>query len=192
MVVLGPGTGMGVAALVPVDGNCFAVATEAGHISFGPATAEEERIFARLRKSPSMSAETILSGPGLQRLHLALHPGTAFLEAAAIVGAARSGDATALATTQMFVRLLGRFAGDMALVFKATGGVYVTGGVAQGLGDQFDVATFRAAFEAHPPHAAMLARIPTNLITRRHPGLLGCAALARRAQASPSSTNASR
>jgi glucokinase len=75
--------------------------------------------------------------------------------------------------------LLGRFAGDMALVFKATGGVYVTGGVAQGLGDDFDIAGFRAAFETHPPYADLLGRIPTNLIMRRQPGLLGCAALAQ-------------
>jgi glucokinase len=178
-VVLGPGTGLGVAALVPTGARWFAVATEAGHVSFGPAAAEEDEVFARLRKTAPPSAELLLSGPGLQRLHLALHPGAPFLAAAALVAAARSGDAAAAATIRMFLRLLGRFAGDMALVFKATGGVYVTGGVAQGLGDHFDVAGFRAAFEAHPPYAALLAEIPTNLITRRQPGLLGCAALAR-------------
>jgi glucokinase len=179
-VVLGPGTGLGLAALMPDNDDWFAVATEAGHVSFGPAAADEEEVFARLRKSSPVSAEFILSGPGLQRLHLALHPGTPFLAAAALVAAARAGDAAALATTRLFVRLLGRFAGDMALVFKATGGVYVTGGVGQGLGDHFDVASFRAAFEAHPPYAAMLAQVPTNLITRRQPGLLGCAVLAQR------------
>jgi glucokinase len=178
-VVLGPGTGLGVAALIPRDQSWLAVATEAGHTSFGPATADEDELFARLRQSSPVSAEVILSGPGLERLHLAMHPGTPFLVAAAIVAAARSGEAASLATTQMFVRLLGRFAGDMALVFKATGGVYVTGGVAQGLGDDFDVTRFRAAFEAHPPYADLLAGIPTNLIMRRQPGLLGCAALAQ-------------
>jgi glucokinase len=179
-VVLGPGTGLGVAALIPVERDWFAVATAAGHVSFGPTVEDEEEVFARLRKTAALSAELVLSGPGLERLHLALHPGTPFLAAAAIVAAARSGDAVALATTRLFVRLLGRFAGDMALVFKAIGGVYVTGGVAQGLGEHFDVATFRAAFEAHPPYASMLAQIPTNLITRRQPGLLGCAVLAQR------------
>jgi glucokinase len=178
-VVLGPGTGLGVAALIPRDQSWFAVATEAGHTSFGPASADEDELFGRLRQSSPVSAEVILSGPGLERLHLALHPGAPFLAAAAIVAAARSDEATALATTQMFVRLLGRFAGDMALVFKATGGVYVTGGVAQGLGDDFDIAGFRAAFETHPPYADLLGRIPTNLIMRRQPGLLGCAALAQ-------------
>ncbi|MPZ59325.1 MAG: ROK family protein [Rhizobiales bacterium] len=178
-VVLGPGTGLGVAALVPTNRGWFAVATEAGHVSFGPATGDEEEVFARLRRSSQASAEFVLSGPGLERLHLALHPGAASLTAAAIVAAARSSDATALATTQLFVRLLGRFAGDMALVFKATGGVYVTGGVAQGLSDHFDIGRFRHAFEAHPPYATLLAQVPTNVIIRRQPGLLGCAALAQ-------------
>ena len=177
-VVLGPGTGLGVAALVPRERSWFAVATEAGHTSFGPAMEDEDEVFRRLRKSSPVSAEVILSGPGLERLHLALHPGAPFLAAAAIVAAACAGEPAALATTQMFVRLLGRFAGDMALVFKATGGVYVTGGVAQGLGYHFDVARFREAFETHPPYADLLAQIPTNLIMRRQPGLLGCAALA--------------
>ena len=178
-VVLGPGTGLGVAALIPARDGWFAVPTEAGHVSFGPANADEDEVFARLRETSRLKAELVLSGPGLQRLHLAAHPGTPFLAAAAIVAAARSGDAAALATTRLFLRLLGRFAGDMALVFKATGGVYVTGGVAQGLGNDFDIAVFREAFEAHPPYGELLARIPTNLIVRRQPGLLGCAALAR-------------
>ena len=178
-VVLGPGTGLGLAALIPMDRGWFAVATEAGHVSFGPTTEDEEDVFARLRQTAALSAERVLSGPGLQRLHLALHPGAPFLAAAAIVAAARSGDVAALATTRLFTRLLGRFAGDMALVFKARGGVYITGGVGQGLGDHFDVGRFREAFEAHPPYAALLAEIPTNLITRRQPGLLGCAVLAQ-------------
>ena len=179
-IVLGPGTGLGLAALIPCDGDWFAVATEAGHVSFGPVHEDEEEVFARLRQSSPLKVEAVLSGPGLQRLHLARHPGAPFLAAAAIVAAARSGETQARETTQLFVRLLGRFAGDMALVFKATGGVYVTGGVAQGLGDDFDIAIFREAFEAHPPYADLLAKVATKLITRRQPGLLGCAALARR------------
>ena len=75
----------------------------------------------------------------------------------------------------MFVRLLGRFAGDTALTFKATGGVYVAGGVALALGALFDARLFRAAFEAHPPYETLLASIPTALITYQEPGLLGCA-----------------
>ena len=79
----------------------------------------------------------------------------------------------------LFVRLLGRFAGELALTFKALGGVYITGGVAAGLGSLLDDRQFRAAFEAHPPHQKFLQAIPTLHITCEQPGLIGCAALTR-------------
>jgi glucokinase len=78
----------------------------------------------------------------------------------------------------MFVRLLGRFAGGLALTFKAVGGVYIAGGVASRFGAMFDEQAFRAAFEAHPPYQQLLQGIPTLLMSRTEPGLLGCAALA--------------
>ena len=95
-----------------------------------------------------------------------------------IVRRAKAGDSAARACIDMFVRLLGRFAGDVALMFKATAGVYLTGGVPLGIGDLLNAAIFRAAYEAHPPHAKLMASIPSFLITYREPGLLGCAALA--------------
>lgn len=64
---------------------------------------------------------------------------------------AKAGDRTAGRCVDMFVRLLGRFTGDAALMFKATGGVYVAGGVAVGIGDLLNASIFRAAFEAPPP-----------------------------------------
>src|SRR6266568_1019633 len=140
-VVLGPGTGLGVAALLPANGRWHVLASEGGHASFGPQRADEVELFTRLRDAcGSVSAEAVLSGPGL-------------------------------------VRLLGRFAGGLALTFKALGGVYITGGVACGLGPLLDEPQFRAAFEAHPPYATLLKTIPTLLITCEQPGLIGCAAV---------------
>jgi glucokinase len=181
-VVLGPGTGLGVAALVPAGDAWQSVASEGGHVSFGPEAADEYPVFARLRQRGHVSAESILSGPGLARLHAAMHPQTAALASESVVAQAQLADRAALATTRLFVRLLGRFAGDVALTFKATGGVFISGGVAQALGPLFDEAIFRAAFEEHPPHGALLAATPTALITHEEPGLLGCAALAKETQ----------
>lgn len=177
-VVLGPGTGLGVAALVPGEKSWHAIATEAGHVSFGAANEDEEPVFARLRESGPVSAEMVISGKGMPILHRALHPDTAPLSAEAIVTKALAGEPPAAATVRLFVQLLGRFAGDMALAFKAMGGVYIAGGVTGKLGALFDEEIFRAAFEAHPPYGDLLKALPTYLITVAHPGLIGCAALA--------------
>lgn len=177
--VLGPGTGLGVAALVPEGHSWFAVPTEAGHMSFGPALGDEWPIFARIAEEVEMvSAETVLSGPGLERLYRAIYPGQPVPRAHEIEAAARAGDPAALAVIAMFVRLLGRFAGNIALAFKAIGGVYIAGGVAAKLGTLIDASAFREAFLAHPPHRRLLEAIPTSLITCEEPGLFGCAAYA--------------
>jgi len=180
--VLGPGTGLGVAALVSEGHSWFALATEAGHMSFGPSTDEEWTVFARIAKQvEAISAETLLSGPGLERLHRAMHPEHPALPAHAIEAAAKKGESAAVATVGLFVRLLGRFAGDVALTFKAMGGVYIAGGVAAKLGRRIDSAAFRKAFVKHPPHQHLLEAIPTFLITCQEPGLYGCAAYAEHA-----------
>jgi glucokinase len=178
-VVLGPGTGLGVAALVPVASHWHVVASEGGHASFGPQAADEIEVFARLgAEHGRVSAETILSGPGLLRLLRAIDPQTACQAPEAVVAAALGLDPAAQLAARLFVRLLGRFAGGLALTFKAVGGVYIAGGVASRLGLLLDEQLFRTAFEAHPPYEKLLAAIPTLLMSRTEPGLLGCAALA--------------
>jgi len=179
-VALGPGTGLGLSALVPHGKGWCALASEGGHVSFGPVTADEEKLWAHLRRHcGAVSAETVLSGSGLSRLHAALHQELPRCDSETIVAAAQGGDPGACRTVITFVRMLGRFAGDAALTFKATGGVYLCGGVALGLGALLDGRIFRQAFEAHPPHQRLLEQIPVALVTMPEPGLLGCAALAR-------------
>ncbi len=179
-VVFGPGTGLGVAALVPSGERWQVIATEGGHVSFGAARHDEEPIFARLRaECGAVSAETVLSGPGLERLHRAMHGAHEKRPAAAITADGHRGEAAARDSVLMFVRLFGRFAGDLALMFKATGGVFIGGGVARRIGPLLDDPAFREAFEAHPPYSKLLQGIPTTLITLDEPGLLGCAAIAQ-------------
>ena len=177
-VAYGPGTGLGVAALIPDNGGWRVFPSEGGHVSFGPADAAEEPIFTRLRAlTGAISAETVLLGPGLTRLHGALHPDAAPLGSEEILAHAKTGEKASGAKAAMFVRLLGRFAGDLALTFKAAG-VYLAGGVGYGLAGLIDAREFRQAFEAHPPYERLLASVPTFLITERAPGLIGCAAYA--------------
>ncbi len=175
-VVLGPGTGLGVAALVPIETRWRVVASEGGHALFGPHEPDEYDVFASLRaQHGSVSIETVLSGRGLLRLAQALDPATPLAEPEEVVTRALEGDAAALAAARLFVRLLGRVSGDLALTFEAIGGVYLAGGVGRGLGTLLDEPEFRNAFEAHPPYHKLLAKIPTLLITYPEPGLLGCA-----------------
>lgn len=178
-IVFGPGTGLGVSALIPVHDRWQTIPTEGGHVLFGPAWDDEDRVFAALRaRHGIVSAEKVLSGPGIPRLHHALHGGDVAVSPAEITAAAHAGEAAAQETIALFVRLFGRFAGDLALTFRALGGVYIGGGVARRLGNFLDAEAFRAAFENHPPYASLLKRVPTMLITFDEPGLIGCAAVA--------------
>ena len=179
-LAIGPGTGLGVAAIAEAGGGHLVLPSEGGHVSFGPAAADEAPLFDAVRAELGyVSAEALLSGAGLMRIHRALVPGAPPLTTHEIAAAARDGDAAAGATALMFARLLGRFAGDAVLTFKATGGVFIAGGVARALGDFLSDA-FRQAYTSHPPYQRLLAEIPVFLITRKEPGLLGSAALARR------------
>jgi glucokinase len=177
-VVLGPGTGLGVAALYPIAGGWHVLPSEGGHVSFGPQARDEFAVFARLHEEcAELSAEMVLSGPGLVRLARAVDPANSHLQPEAILAAARAGEGPARKTAQLFIHLLARFAGGLALTFKALGGLYIAGGVSHGLAPLIEETEFRAAFEAHPPHEAMLRNIATLLVTADEPGLLGCAAL---------------
>ncbi len=185
-IVVGPGTGLGVAALVPVSGRAMPIAGEGGHVCLGPETDEEFRLWPHLpRFHGRISAEALLSGDGLARIHAGLRclggEGAAVPLAGgkAVTDAARAGEPTAVAAVELFCRLLGRVAGDLALVFLARGGVYVGGGIVPQLADLFHGDTFRAAFEAKAPHEAIMHAIPSFVITRDRPALEGLAALAR-------------
>jgi glucokinase len=178
-VVLGPGTGLGVAALVPVGEGWQVIPSEGGHASFGPQRADEIEAFNRLfAEHGHVSAEMVISGPGLARLAHAIEPRAVRRSPEMVVADAFTGEPAALQAAELFVRFLGRFAGGLALTFKATGGVYLAGGVASRLGSLFDAEQFHAAFVAHPPYEALLKNIPCHMMRRTEPGLLGCAVLA--------------
>jgi glucokinase len=183
-IVIGPGTGLGIAALVPVKGRAHVLASEGGHSLFGPQAPDEFELFRRIAdECGSVCAETLLSGSGLMRLQHALAPAAAHETPEALVARALAGEPSAQATARLFLRLLGRFAGSMALTFKALGGVYIAGGIARALEPLFAEPHFRAAFEAHPPYETLLKGVPTWLITCPEPGLIGCAVVANSPQA---------
>jgi glucokinase len=181
-IVLGPGTGLGVAGLVWSGGRWIAVSGEGGHSSLGAHDERELALLERLRKGRShLSAERALSGPGLAELYLAIAAShgmrPARLEPNDVLTRALSGeDRIAVEALDVFVTWLGRFAGDAALLFGARGGVYLGGGITPKIAHKLSSGAFRAAFEQKGRMIAYLAPIPVYVILASFATLKGAAA----------------
>ena len=176
ILAIGPGTGLGMAALIPHHTHPHVIAGEGGHATLAANDSEEERVLALLRKRfGHASVERALSGPGLSALYTALSPrGRGALSPPEVARRAQArSDSVAVGSAKLFSRLLGGFCGDMALAFGALGGVYLVGGVVPGLGRAFDTSAFRTAFEAKGRYRDYLARVPVFLVKRNDLGLRG-------------------
>ena len=188
LAVLGPGTGLGAAALVPGDGGPVPVATEGGHVTLAASDAREAAVIAAMAgRFGHVSAERALSGPGLVNLHAAL----ASLDGASLdgadagtptpeeitAGAIAGADALCESALDMFFSMLGTVAGNLALSLGARGGVYIAGGIVPGLADALAASRFRARFEDKGRFRGYMEAIPTFVIIRPQPALIGLAAL---------------
>ena len=176
--VLGPGTGLGVASLIPVAGGWQAVGGEGGHVTLAATDDREEAIIRDAREQfGHCSAERLISGPGLTVLHAALHD-QAGLQAAEIGHRANAGDPAAAETLEVFFRLLGTVAANLALTLGAFGGVYIGGGIIPRQAARFARSGFRESFEAKGRYHDYLRSIPTYLITSDNPTIMGLSARA--------------
>ena len=183
-VILGPGTGLGVAGLIEAEGRFTPVSSEACHIDFGPTWPEEFELWPHLERAHGrVTSESVICGAGLARVHRARRmaagrpdPHLSPSEVTAHALADPKGEAAA--SLRLYWRIVARFAGDMAVTFVATGGVTLAGGVLPRVVDFLDEAAFRAAFEAKAPVDGLAKRIPTRLITRSDAVLVGMAAIA--------------
>ena len=172
LAVLGAGTGLGVAGLLPrPPGGWLPIVGEGGHATLSAADAVDERLIALLRECwPHVSGERVLSGQGLVNLYqahcrLSGQPADK-LGPADIVAAALSGsDDRCVETVERFCGFLGSFAGNLALTLGAQGGVYIGGGIVPRLGERFAASSFRSRFESKGRFESYLARIPTWVIT---------------------------
>ena len=183
--VLGPGTGLGVAGLMRSDGKWIPVPGEGGHMDIGPRTPRDYQVWPHIEPLEGrVSGEQILSGRGLVNTYRAVARADgktpAFGTPAEITKAAlEKSDAVAEEALALFVTCLGRTAGDVALVFKAQGGVYLAGGIAQRIIPALKSGNFRAAFNDKAPHSEWMAEIPVYVITDPLGALAGLAAYAR-------------
>jgi glucokinase len=185
MALIGPGTGLGVSGLIPVTGpehlRWVPLQGEGGHVTLSVMTERELDILAVLRREWShVSAERVLSGPGLVNLYEALctiekiarEPLTPKqITERALAGSCR----LCLEAVNTFCALLGTLAGDLVLTLGALGGVYIGGGIVPRLGEMFIQSRFRDRFEDKGRYAGFLAEVPAYVINTRLPAFIGLA-----------------
>jgi glucokinase len=184
LAVMGPGTGFGVAALARDGRAQMVLATEGGHAGFAPCDETEVEIWRWFsRRRPRVSIERVLSGPGLYELYCALAEirgeSAHVHDQRQVQAAAEAGDKLAAETIDRFCLILGSTVGDIALGLGARGGVYVTGGVAQGLVEQIAAGGFRHRFEAKGRFEGYMQAIPVWVILEPYTALTGAASVLR-------------
>lgn len=145
--------GLGVSAVGVAGESIRVIDTEAGHLTFAPQTEEEERFAARLRAVHGrVSYERFLSWEALGALHamIAEKSGSAGqpLSSLEVVLRARSLDPTSVQAMACYARILGAFAGDVALAMGLDGGVFLAGRYVFEAIDHTDWTAFREQFEA--------------------------------------------
>lgn len=175
-LVIGPGTGLGVAVLLRDQ----VLASEGGHIAFAPLTDEQIELLRFLQaRHGRVSVERVVSGAGLVACHEFCQQATAVAAAtisdpAEVVRRAQiDADPVALHALKLFISIFGAVAGDMALTLLPHGGVYLAGGIAPKLRQELQSGDFLAAFNAKAQHAALTASMPVYLSCVEDVGLRG-------------------
>ena len=183
--VVGPGTGLGVALLVPGAPRWSVVPTEGGHTGFAPTDPEEDALLGFMRdRLPFVEAEALVSGRGLAAIHAFLcwrdDVDAADMHPAAIGAAALEGsDPRCTEAARWLLDMLASTAASIALVQGATGGVCLAGGVLEHLRPLLDPVRFRERFVANLAEREYLDAMPLRLIRREHCALHGAAYLFR-------------
>ena len=181
--VLGPGTGLGVSAVIPTVDGFVTLGSEGGHMNFAPA---DEREFAILQYAwkewSHVSNERLISGPGMEIIYRALaqRNGIKAVPRSSpdiITGALEERDPLCLEVLDCFSGMLGGAAANLAVTLGAFGGIFIGGGIVPRMGEWFAQSSFRARFEAKGRFSDYLSNIPTYVITTPHPALRGVATI---------------
>jgi glucokinase len=178
-IVLGPGTGLGMATLAPLkQGGWMVLPCEPGHITLPIETREEFEWREGMRTPGQMfTSEEAISGGGLFLMYKTLAPLGKLASPEAVIQAALGGsDGDAMKTLDQFVVWLARISGDAAMTLQARGGVYLAGGIAPSIIDKLKSGPFRSVFEEKGKLAHVMRPIPIYVIVDRFPAFKGCAA----------------
>jgi len=198
IAVIAPGTGLGEAYLVWVNGRYESFPSEGGHASFAPTSPEQLEVLAYLlTQFNHVSYERICSGMGIPTLYAALravgrYPEPAWLrdrldeardQTPIIFSAALQEEPVPLcrATLDMFIEILGNEAANLALKVLATGGIYIGGGIPPRILPQLEAGRFLELFQRKGRFSQMMAKIPVHVIRNPKVALYGAAYEALRA-----------
>ena len=182
--VIGPGTGLGVAAVFFPDSRPVVLASEAGHASLAAHNEQEADLLSQVRtETAHVAAEDALSGPGLARLYKSIaimeDAPASLTDPAKIAQAAIDGTCPiSRRALDHFCALLGSFAGDLALTFGARGGLYLAGGIAPSITHYLKGSQFRNCFEDKGDFMDYMKQIPSYVVTRADPAFVGLSILA--------------
>ncbi|WP_252109404.1 MULTISPECIES: glucokinase [unclassified Halomonas] len=179
-LIIGPGTGLGVAGVFPGRHAWIPLPTEGGHVSFAPMDEQELALLRFFQKRYGrVSVERVLCGQGLFELYLAYCEldGAAprFETPAEISQGADDGDTLARTALLRFLKILGNVCGDATLTMGARGGVYLCGGILPRLLDWLPHSELKSAFNDKGRMQAYNADIPIQVVTHPWTGLLGAA-----------------
>lgn len=184
--VLGPGTGLGLGLLIPRPDGIVVVPTEGGHAGFAPRTNEEVAVGRFIADEYGfVSWERLLSGRGLVNIHRALchlegEPWPGHRPEDITEEALRDADSMSRRVVDLFCAILGAYAGDVAVLAGARGGVYLGGGILPRIRNLLENSAFEARFTRRGPMTRYASDIPVSLILSDAAPLLGAAALAER------------
>ena len=189
--ILAAGTGLGEALLHNLHGAFTPAASEGGHADFAARTTRELALVEFLHKSHGrVELEAVVSGRGLVNLSQFTHrhehprgvcrhigPDCRAPELAAAVSAAALAHTCPLceAALEMFVEAYGAEAGNLALRYVATAGVYIGGGIAPKILPAMESGVFMDAFRTKEPMVDLLRTIPVRVILNPGAALLGAA-----------------
>jgi len=188
--VIAAGTGLGGGALV-WDGQGYrAMASEGGHADFPPRNVlEMDLLKFLLKKFEHVSVERVVAGPGIMNIYEFFRARTPAPEpewlgvemrsgdpSAAVSRAGLEGkDETCVRTLDMFIALYGSEAGNLALRFLTTGGLYVAGGIAPKVLPKIQSGLFMEAFLGKDTYRELLQTIPVHVVLNEKTALLGAA-----------------
>ncbi|MFA5625936.1 MAG: glucokinase [Thiohalomonadaceae bacterium] len=187
-VVLGAGTGLGVALLIPQAGDYMVFPTEAGHMDFAASNELQDGLLSFLRAQfGHVSWERVVSGPGLVNIYRFLLSHDKAEDTAGLLDAAdpaaaiaTSNDDRAVLALQQFIHLYGAIAGNLALATMARGGVYLAGGIAARILPHLQQGNFIHSYLDKGRMRPVLEKIPLHVVTNPQVGLLGALLLAAR------------